>query len=202
MSSGSSSRSARTCSTGLSSYSVPWSAAVRLVHVSLVVLVVVQVHRLLVDVRLERRVVVRQRRNLEWHTSSSFLSTRTEATAFRACGARLCSRASGNERSRRGDARLQPRGDHPRQLKPELLELDGISRETHRGALQALPGLREQAERDPREARRRSISARANQVYSELRALKVELSFAIGGIKNHEISLRASRRRRRRSGRR
>jgi hypothetical protein len=42
----------------------------------------VQVHRLLVDVRLERRVVVRQRRNLEWHTSSSFLSTRSEATAF------------------------------------------------------------------------------------------------------------------------
>ena len=29
--------------------------------------------------------------------------------------------------------------------------------------------------------------AAANQVYSELRALKVELSFAIGGIKNHEI---------------
>ena len=27
----------------------------------------------------------------------------------------------------------------------------------------------------------------ANQVYSELRALKVELSFAIGGIKNHEL---------------
>src|SRR5207237_2267677 len=27
----------------------------------------------------------------------------------------------------------------------------------------------------------------ANQVYSELRALKVDLSFAIGGIKNHEI---------------
>ena len=27
----------------------------------------------------------------------------------------------------------------------------------------------------------------ANQAYSELRALKVELSFALGGIKNHEI---------------
>src|SRR5919198_6194432 len=27
----------------------------------------------------------------------------------------------------------------------------------------------------------------ANQVYSEIRALKVELSFAIGGIKNHEL---------------
>jgi Fe-Mn family superoxide dismutase len=29
--------------------------------------------------------------------------------------------------------------------------------------------------------------AGANQVYSEIRALKVEFSFAIGGIKNHEI---------------
>ncbi len=27
----------------------------------------------------------------------------------------------------------------------------------------------------------------ANQVYSDLRSLKVELAFAIGGIKNHEI---------------
>jgi len=27
----------------------------------------------------------------------------------------------------------------------------------------------------------------ANQVYSELRALKVDLTFAIGGIKNHEL---------------
>jgi superoxide dismutase, Fe-Mn family len=27
----------------------------------------------------------------------------------------------------------------------------------------------------------------ANQVYSEVRALKVDLSFAIGGIKNHEL---------------
>jgi Fe-Mn family superoxide dismutase len=29
--------------------------------------------------------------------------------------------------------------------------------------------------------------AGANQIYSEIRALKVDLSFAIGGIKNHEI---------------
>lgn len=29
--------------------------------------------------------------------------------------------------------------------------------------------------------------ATANQVYSDLRALKVDLSFAIGGVKNHEI---------------
>lgn len=35
-----------------------------------------------------------------------------------------------------------------------------------------------QVDRDP---------AKANQTYSELRELKVELSFALGGIKNHEI---------------
>ena len=29
--------------------------------------------------------------------------------------------------------------------------------------------------------------AAANQVYSEIRALKVDLTFAIGGVKNHEI---------------
>src|SRR6266487_6709980 len=29
--------------------------------------------------------------------------------------------------------------------------------------------------------------AQANQVYSEIRALKVELSFAVGGVKNHEV---------------
>ena len=29
--------------------------------------------------------------------------------------------------------------------------------------------------------------AAANQVYSDVRALKVDLTFAIGGVKNHEI---------------
>src|SRR6185503_4430300 len=29
--------------------------------------------------------------------------------------------------------------------------------------------------------------ASANQIYSELRALRVEFSFALGGVKNHEI---------------
>jgi hypothetical protein len=42
---------------------------VGLVHVGLVVLVVVEAHRLLVDVRLERRVVVGQVRNLVRHRS-------------------------------------------------------------------------------------------------------------------------------------
>jgi Fe-Mn family superoxide dismutase len=75
-----------------------------------------------------------------------------------------------------------------RQLKPALLELDGISRETveahfklYEGYVNKrneIMGTLGELEIDP---------ASANQVYSELRALKVDLSFAIGGIKNHEI---------------
>ena len=75
----------------------------------------------------------------------------------------------------------------PRELKPELYELEGISREVRRGPLQALRGLRREAKRDPRQARRRRPLEAGNQVYSEIRALKVDLSFAIGGVKNHEI---------------
>ena len=56
-----------------------------------------------------------------------------------------------------------------------------------RGSLPPLPGLRREAERDPRGARRASTSTKANQVYSDVRALKVDLTFAIGGIKNHEL---------------
>ena len=59
----------------------PLQGRVRLVHVRLVVLVVVQAHRLLVDVRLERRVVVRQRRNFECHLSLLRLVW-FEATSF------------------------------------------------------------------------------------------------------------------------
>jgi Fe-Mn family superoxide dismutase len=74
----------------------------------------------------------------------------------------------------------------PRELKPELYELDGISRasvEAHYTLYQGYVSKRNEilgklAEVDV---------ASANQVYSELRGLKVELSFAIGGIKNHEI---------------
>ena len=74
----------------------------------------------------------------------------------------------------------------PRELRPALLELDGISRASHRSSPPVVSGLRREAERDPRKARGLDRSG-ANQVYSELRALKVDLSFAIGGIKNHEI---------------
>ena len=74
----------------------------------------------------------------------------------------------------------------PRELKPALLELDGISRETIEAHYKLYQGyvnkrneiLGKLADADP---------AAANQVYSDFRSLKVDLSFAVGGIKNHEI---------------
>ena len=74
----------------------------------------------------------------------------------------------------------------PRELKPALLELDGISRasiEAHHRLYQGYVGKRNEI------LARLEVVDRsgANQVYSELRALKVDLSFAVGGIKNHEI---------------
>src|SRR5437588_6562157 len=73
-----------------------------------------------------------------------------------------------------------------RELKPELYELEGISRATIEAHYKLYEGYVN---------KRNEILARldavdptiANQVYSDVRALKVEFSFAIGGIKNHEI---------------
>ena len=74
----------------------------------------------------------------------------------------------------------------PRQLKPELLELDGISRESVEAHYKLYQGY--VAKRNEILAALDGVDLSApNQVYSEIRALKVELSFAIGGIKNHEI---------------
>jgi superoxide dismutase, Fe-Mn family len=74
----------------------------------------------------------------------------------------------------------------PRPLKPELYELDGISREAVEAHYKLYEGYVN---------KRNEILGKldgvelpsANQVYSEIRALKVDLSFAVGGIKNHEI---------------
>ncbi|MEX2210215.1 MAG: Fe-Mn family superoxide dismutase [Gaiellaceae bacterium] len=74
----------------------------------------------------------------------------------------------------------------PRELKPALYELDGISRETiesHYKLYQGYVGKRNEILGKLAEA----DATVANQAYSEFRALKVELSFAIGGIKNHEV---------------
>jgi Fe-Mn family superoxide dismutase len=74
----------------------------------------------------------------------------------------------------------------PRELKPALLELDGISRatvEAHHRLYQGYVGKRNEILE-----RLAAVDAgAANQVYSDFRALKVDLTFAVGGIKNHEL---------------
>jgi Fe-Mn family superoxide dismutase len=74
----------------------------------------------------------------------------------------------------------------PRELKPALLELDGISRpsvEAHYRLYQGYVAKRNEILGKLTAVDRSS----ANQVYSDVRALKVDLTFAIGGIKNHEL---------------
>jgi Fe-Mn family superoxide dismutase len=74
----------------------------------------------------------------------------------------------------------------PRELKPRLLELDGISRETVEAHYKLYEGY--VAKRNEILGRLAEVDlSSANQVYSEVRALKVDLTFAVGGIKNHEI---------------
>src|SRR3984893_13632239 len=73
-----------------------------------------------------------------------------------------------------------------RELKPELYELDGISRATIEAHYKLYQGYVNK--RNEILARLDAVdAASANQVYSDVRALKVDLTFAIGGIKNHEI---------------
>jgi superoxide dismutase, Fe-Mn family len=74
----------------------------------------------------------------------------------------------------------------PRQLKSALLELDGISREAVEAHYKLYEGYVDKRNEIIGKLGEADLAA-ANQVYSELRALKVDLSFAIGGIKNHEI---------------
>ncbi len=67
-------------------------------------------------------------------------------------------------------------------------ELQGISKETMENHYKLYQGYvkksneilekLESVDRDP---------AKSNQVYSEIRELKLELSFAVGGVKNHEV---------------
>ena len=73
-----------------------------------------------------------------------------------------------------------------RELKPALLELDGISRETIQAHYKLYEGYVNKRNEIMEKLAEIDFAA-ANQVYSEVRELKVELSFALGGIKNHEI---------------
>jgi Fe-Mn family superoxide dismutase len=74
----------------------------------------------------------------------------------------------------------------PRELRPEVFELDGISRasvEAHYKLYQGYVNKRNEILRKLADVDLGS----ANQIYSDLRALKVDLTFAVGGIKNHEL---------------
>jgi superoxide dismutase, Fe-Mn family len=74
----------------------------------------------------------------------------------------------------------------PRELKPELYELEGISRESVEAHYKLYEGY--VSKRNEILAKLADVDlSTGNQVYSEVRALKVDLSFAIGGVKNHEI---------------
>ena len=73
-----------------------------------------------------------------------------------------------------------------RELKPELLEMDGISRASVEAHYKLYQGY--VAKRNEILAKLADVDlSTANQVYSDVRALKIYLSFAIGGVKNHEI---------------
>jgi Fe-Mn family superoxide dismutase len=74
----------------------------------------------------------------------------------------------------------------PRELKPALLELDGISRTTMEAHYRLYQGY--VAKRNEILGRLATVDlGAANQVFSDVRSLKVDLTFAVGGIKNHEI---------------
>jgi superoxide dismutase, Fe-Mn family len=73
-----------------------------------------------------------------------------------------------------------------RELKPALYELEGISRPAVEAHYKLYQGY--VAKRNEILGKLADVDlSSANQVYSEVRALKVALTFAIGGIKNHEI---------------
>jgi superoxide dismutase, Fe-Mn family len=73
-----------------------------------------------------------------------------------------------------------------RELRPELLELDGISRASVEAHYKLYEGYVNKRNEILRKLAEVDTSA-ANQVYSDFRGLKVDLTFAIGGIKNHEV---------------
>jgi superoxide dismutase, Fe-Mn family len=74
----------------------------------------------------------------------------------------------------------------PRELKPALYELDGISRETIEAHYKLYEGYVNKRNEILGKLADVDLSS-ANQVYSDLRSLKLDLTFAIGGIKNHEV---------------
>lgn len=69
---------------------------------------------------------------------------------------------------------------------PRILDLDGISKKTVEEHLKLYNAYVNKSN-EIMEKLPKAELATANQVFSDIRALKVELSFAIGGMQNHEI---------------
>src|SRR2546426_5178804 len=74
----------------------------------------------------------------------------------------------------------------PRELRPEVFELDGISRASVEAHYKLYQGYVNKRNEILGKLANVDLSS-ANQVYSELRALKVDLTFAIGGGKKHQL---------------
>lgn len=74
----------------------------------------------------------------------------------------------------------------PRELRPEVLEMDGISRASVVAHYKLYEGYVNKRNEILKKLAEVDLSS-ANQIYSDVRGLKVELSFAIGGVKNHEV---------------
>ncbi|PQV63133.1 superoxide dismutase, Fe-Mn family [Abditibacterium utsteinense] len=75
-----------------------------------------------------------------------------------------------------------------RPLKASTLNTEGISRRTHEEHFKLYQGyVKKGNELMEKISTISRDSAKANQTYSELREAKVELSFALGGVKNHEL---------------
>ena len=71
-------------------------------------------------------------------------------------------------------------------LPPKLSKTTGISQSTHEEHYKLYQGYIKKTNEIMEKLKTVDLAS-ANQTYSDLRALKVELSFAIGGVKNHEL---------------
>ncbi|RPH95220.1 superoxide dismutase [candidate division KSB1 bacterium] len=74
----------------------------------------------------------------------------------------------------------------PKDFGTGIFELDGISKKTVEEHLKLYNGYVNKSNEVMEKLPKVDLST-ANQVFSDARALKVELSFAVGGMQNHEI---------------
>jgi Fe-Mn family superoxide dismutase len=74
----------------------------------------------------------------------------------------------------------------PKQFSKAIFSLKGISKTTVENHLKLYEGYVKKYNEIMEKLKGVDFSS-ANQTYSDLRSLKIELSFAIGGVKNHEI---------------